>query len=226
MPEDGSPGSLHRAPAQVRPQAAVAETGAATGTATGAATGTATGAAQAGDGDGEFGNIVLVGLMGAGKSCIGRRLAQKLGRTFVDADAEIEAAAGCTVSEIFAEHGEAYFRDGEKRVIKRLLQTPGQVIATGGGAFMDPETRAAVAEAGVSIWLRADLDLLVKRTSRRNTRPLLRQGDPREILANLMAERDPVYAHADVAVDSADGPPDVTVERVLAALDAYRQAAR
>jgi shikimate kinase len=161
---------------------------------------------------------VLVGLMGAGKSCIGRRLAQRLGRHFVDADAEIEAAAGCSISEIFAQHGEAYFRDGERRVIKRLLQTPGQVIATGGGAFMDPETRAAVAEAGVSVWLRADLDLLVRRTARRNTRPLLRQGDPREILADLMAKRHPVYALADVTVDTADGPPEATVGRVLDAL--------
>ncbi|OAB55434.1 shikimate kinase [Phormidium willei BDU 130791] len=162
--------------------------------------------------------------MGAGKSCIGRRLAQRLGRSFVDADTEIERAAGCAIPEIFAEHGEAYFRAGEKRVIRRLLQTPGQVIATGGGAFMAEETRAAIAEAGVSVWLRADLELLLKRTARRNTRPLLRQGDPREILARLMELRHPVYALAEVTVDSADGPPEVTVERVLEAL-AERDAA-
>jgi shikimate kinase len=170
-------------------------------------------------------NLVLVGLMGAGKSCIGRRLAQRLGRRFVDADAEIEAAAGCTIAEIFAEHGEAYFRDGERRVIARLLATPGQVVATGGGAFMNPATRAAIAAAGVSVWLRADLDLLVKRTARRNTRPLLRQGDPRAILGRLIDERYPVYAEADVTVDSADGPPETTVDRVLRALAARREAA-
>lgn len=163
-------------------------------------------------------NLVLVGLMGAGKSCIGRRLAQRLGRRFVDADIEIEQAAGCSISDIFAEHGEAYFRSGEKRVISRLLQTPGQVIATGGGAFMDPDTRAAVATAGRSVWLRADLDLLVKRTSRRDSRPLLRQGNPREILQRLIDERYPIYALADITVDAGEGPPDVTVERVLKSL--------
>ncbi|WP_421707726.1 shikimate kinase [Algihabitans sp.] len=166
-------------------------------------------------------NLVLVGLMGAGKSCIGRRLAQRLGRRFVDADTEIEKAAGCSISDIFAEHGEAYFRSGEKRVISRLLQTPGQVIATGGGAFMDPDTRAAVTAAGRSVWLRADLDLLIKRTSRRDNRPLLRQGNPREILQRLIDERYPVYALADVTVDAAEGPPDVTVERVLKGLSPH-----
>ncbi|WP_119167810.1 shikimate kinase [Algihabitans albus] len=163
-------------------------------------------------------SVVLVGLMGAGKSCIGRRLAQRLGRRFVDADTEIERAAGCSIPDIFAEHGEAYFRSGERRVIQRLLQTPGQVIATGGGAFMDPETRAAVAAAGLSVWLRADLDLLVKRTSRRDSRPLLRGGNPREILQRLIHERYPVYALADVTVDAAEGPPEATVERVLESL--------
>lgn len=204
MPDDGSPGE-----STTHPRESLA------GDAEPASPGI-----PAAPGLGGPGNIVLVGLMGAGKSCIGRRLAQRLGRRFVDADAEIEAAAGRSISEIFAEHGEANFRDGERRVIKRLLQTPGQVIATGGGAFMDPQTRAAVAEAGVSVWLRADLDLLVKRTARRNTRPLLRQGDPRAILRELMDKRDPVYALADVTVDSADGPPEITVERVLAGLRA------
>lgn len=168
-------------------------------------------------------SIVLVGLMGAGKSCIGRRLAQRLNRCFVDADTEIERAAGCSISDIFAERGEAYFRSGEKRVIQRLLQTPGQVVATGGGAFMDPDTRSAIADAGLSVWLRADLELLVKRTSRRNTRPLLRQGDPREILRRLMDERYPVYALADVTVEVDEGPPDATVDRVLERLAAKRR---
>lgn len=165
--------------------------------------------------------IVLVGLMGAGKSCIGRRLASVLGVPFTDADAEIEAAAGCSVADIFEHHGEAAFRDGERRVIARLLGGPPHVLATGGGSFMDPAIRAAIKAAGISIWLRADLDLLVRRTSRRNTRPLLRTGDPRAILESLMAERYPVYAEADIAVDSQDGPPEVTVERVVQALQAY-----
>ncbi len=117
--------------------------------------------------------IVLIGLMGAGKSCIGRRLATLLGLRFADADAEIERAAGCTIEEIFERHGEAAFRDGERRVIQRLLGQSVQVLATGGGSFMDPKTRAAIHEQGISVWLRADLDLLLKRTGRRNYRPLL-----------------------------------------------------
>lgn len=163
--------------------------------------------------------IVLVGLMGAGKSCIGRRLAQQLGLRFVDADAEIEAAAGCSIPEIFERHGEAGFRDGERRVISRLLGSrERQVLATGGGAFMDPATRAAIAATAVSVWLRADLDLLLRRTSRRSNRPLLRRGDPREILSRLIGERYPVYAEADITVDSLDAPPEHTVERVVEAL--------
>lgn len=164
-------------------------------------------------------NIVLVGLMGAGKSCIGRKLAEATGLPFVDADAAIEEAAGCTIPEIFELHGEAAFRDGERKVIARLLQEGPQIIATGGGAFMDPETRAAVKQKGISVWLRADLDLLVRRTSRRNTRPLLRTGNPREILAGLIDKRYPVYAEADVVVDSEDGPPEVTLGKVMAALE-------
>ncbi len=165
--------------------------------------------------------IVLIGLMGAGKSCIGRRLATLLGLNFVDADNEIERAAGCTIEEIFERHGEAAFRDGERRVIKRLLGQAVQVLATGGGSFMDPGTRAAIREQAVSVWLRADLDLLLKRTGRRNNRPLLQRGDPRAILEHLMAERYPVYAEADIVVDSADGPPEVTVERMRAAVESY-----
>ena len=165
--------------------------------------------------------IVLIGLMGAGKSCIGRRLAQRLNRPFIDADAEIEKAAGCAVEEIFECHGEAAFRDGERRVIARLLRDPGIVLATGGGAFMDPRTRAAVREGALSIWLRADLELLLRRTSRRNNRPLLKRGDPREILRRLMRERYPVYAEADVTVEIDDSPPQVTTERVCRAVGTH-----
>ncbi|HEX2115672.1 MAG TPA: shikimate kinase, partial [Alphaproteobacteria bacterium] len=118
--------------------------------------------------------IVMVGLMGAGKTSIGRRLAQRLGLAFVDADHEIEQAAGCTIEEIFERYGEAAFRDGERRIIQRLLERPPHVLATGGGAFMDPETRARIKEAGISVWLKADLDVLVRRVSRRNNRPLLK----------------------------------------------------
>ena len=171
------------------------------------------------------GNVVLVGLMGAGKSCIGRHLAQHLGLPFVDADTEIEKAAGCSIPEIFEQHGEQAFREGERRVIARLLEEGPQVVATGGGAYMDPETRAAIAKRATSVWLRADLDLLVRRTSRRNTRPLLRTGDPKEILGRLIEERYPTYAEADITVDSVDAPPQVTVQRVLDALAAHRQEA-
>ena len=166
-------------------------------------------------------NVVLVGLMGAGKSCIGRRLAQRLSLPFVEADAEIEAAAGCSVDEIFAEHGEAYFRDGERRVIERLLSEKPQVVATGGGAYLDELTREAIRKKGVAVWLRADLPLLLKRTSRRDNRPLLKRGNPEEILQRLIEERHPVYDKADVAVDSVDGPPEVTLERTFEALETF-----
>ncbi|MFQ5958503.1 MAG: shikimate kinase [Alphaproteobacteria bacterium] len=162
--------------------------------------------------------IVLIGLMGAGKSSIGRRLAARLGVRFVDADAEIEAAAGGPIPEIFERHGEAAFRDGERRVIARLLDDPPHVLATGGGAFMDPETRARIGEKAVSVWLRADLEVLVARCARRNNRPLLRQGDPRAILKTLIDERYPVYAGADIIVDSIDGPHEAMVDRIVAAL--------
>ena len=165
-------------------------------------------------------SIVLVGLMGAGKTCIGRRLAARLKLPFTDADTEIETAAGCSIVEIFESHGEAAFRDGERRVIERLLRGPIHVLATGGGAFMDSLTREVIREHAVSAWLRADLELLLRRTSRRNTRPLLKSGDPRKILQRLIEERYPVYAEADVTVDSMDAPPEVTVEKVLRGIEA------
>jgi len=170
-------------------------------------------------------SIVLVGLMGAGKSNIGRRLAIRLHLPFIDADSEIEMAAGESIEEIFARYGEPYFRSGERRVIARLLDRPVHVLATGGGAFMDPRTRAAIRERAISIWLRADLDLLVRRTGRRGDRPLLQVEDPRAKLAELMDSRYPVYAEADLTVDSQDGPPDATLERVLEALSAFDPAA-
>ncbi|WP_374377819.1 shikimate kinase [Dongia sp.] len=165
--------------------------------------------------------LVLVGLMGAGKSCIGKRLAGHLSLPFVDADREIEAAAGCSIPDIFAAHGEKAFRDGERRVIQRLLGNPVHVLATGGGAFVDPTTRALVKERAISIWIRADLDLLLKRVSRRNDRPLLQNVDPRAKLAELIELRHPFYAEADIIVDSADGPPEVTLGRVMEALGTY-----
>ena len=171
-------------------------------------------------------SIVLVGLMGAGKSAIGRRLANRLGLPFVDADSEIERAAGCSITDIFEMHGEAAFRDGERRVIARLLARPPHVLATGGGAFMDSETRAAVRATGISIWLKADIDLLVSRVSRRSDRPLLAGGDPREILERLIAERHPVYAEADIIVESRDGPHEETVQTVLNALGAHVETRR
>lgn len=169
--------------------------------------------------------IVLVGLMGAGKSKIGRRLAVRLGLPFFDSDPEIEAAAGETIEEIFANRGERVFRDGERRVIARLLAQPVHVLATGGGAFMDPATRTLIGRRGVSLWLRADLDVLVARVSRRSNRPLLKQGDPRAILAGLIERRYPVYAEADVVVDSGDGSPEATVTRAIGALAACPVAA-
>jgi len=162
--------------------------------------------------------IVLVGLMGAGKSKIGRRLAVRLGLPFFDSDPEIEAAAGETIEEIFTNRGEQVFRDGERRVIARLLAQPVHVLATGGGAFMDPATRAVIARRGISLWLRADLDILVTRVSRRSNRPLLKKGNARAILAELIERRYPIYAEADVVVDSGEGSPEATVNRAIAAL--------
>lgn len=166
-------------------------------------------------------SIVMVGLMGAGKSAIGRRLAAQLHMPFVDADTEIEAAAGCTIEEIFERHGEANFRDGERRVIARLLEGPPIVLATGGGAFMDESTRAEIARHGISIWLRADLDTLVRRTAKRNNRPLLKNNDPAKTLKDLMDIRHPVYALSDIVVESDDTPPEATVDRVCRALEAH-----
>lgn len=171
--------------------------------------------------------IVLVGLMGAGKSTIGKRLAARLGINFLDADNEIETAAGMTITEIFEKHGEPAFRRGECKVIERLLQDmrkgspSGGVLATGGGAFMNPETRANIAKYGVSIWLRADLELLLKRVARRSNRPLLKQGDPRETLSRLRDERYPVYALADIVVDSVDAPHEEVVNKILEKLNDY-----
>jgi shikimate kinase len=165
--------------------------------------------------------IVLVGLMGAGKSCIGRRLAQRLGVPFVDADTEIEQAAGCTVAEFFEKYGEEAFRDGERRVMARLLQGPPTVLAAGGGAFMDAGTRKVIRGGAISVWLRADLDTLAARTKGRNHRPLLNSGDRRETLAKLMETRYPVYAEADITVETGIDNPNVTCARVLAALEEF-----
>lgn len=162
--------------------------------------------------------IVMIGLMGAGKSCIGRLLAQRLGLDFIDADEEIEQAAQCSIDEIFERHGEAAFRDGERRVIARILDGPVHVLAAGGGAMMDKQTRAKIRGQAISVWLRADLDLLVQRVSRRHNRPLLKNGEPRDILERLMKTRHPIYAKADVVVDSDAKPPKVIVDRVIRAL--------
>jgi shikimate kinase len=163
--------------------------------------------------------IVLIGLMGAGKTAVGRRLARQLAVPFLDADEEIVRAAGLSVADFFARFGEPAFRDAERQTIARLLREPSMVLATGGGAFLDPATRRAIEAAGaVSVWLRADLDLLVERTAGRTHRPLLNTGDPRRTLARLMQERYPIYALADRVVDAADVPVDLTVERVLAAI--------
>lgn len=159
--------------------------------------------------------VALVGMMGAGKSSVGKRLAARLGVAFSDADAEIEAAAGCSISEIFERYGEPAFRDGERRVILRLLREPPHVLATGGGALMDPVTRAQVAEATVSVWLRASPELLLSRLQRRDTRPLLRTANPRQTIEQLLSAREPLYAQADFIIDTVDGPHAVAVEAIL-----------
>jgi len=164
-------------------------------------------------------SVVLVGMMGAGKTSVGRRLAQRLDIPFVDADQKIEEAAGQSISEIFADHGEAYFRDGERRVLKRLLEEGGpQVLSTGGGAFIDEENREAIRGAGISVWLKADLDTLMRRVRRRPTRPLLQTPDPEATMRKLLAERDPVYALADITVKTEDVAHGVIVNRILSAL--------
>ena len=165
--------------------------------------------------------VVLVGLMGVGKTTVGRRLADALGRSFVDVDHEIERAADRSVSEIFASHGEAYFREGERRVVARLMGEAPGVIATGGGAFIDADTRSLILEKGVAVWLDCDLETLVERTARRNTRPLLRGGDPHTILAELKEQRSDSYAQAHIHIVTDDGPHHRTVGRILEAIDAW-----
>jgi shikimate kinase len=163
-------------------------------------------------------SIVLVGMMGSGKSSIGRRLAARLAVPFVDADSEIEQAAGMTIAEIFERHGEPYFRAGEARVIARLLERGPQVLATGGGSFMNADTRTLIRAKAVSVWLKAELDVLMKRIKRRGDRPLLKTDDPAATLTALIAERYPVYAEADLTVASRDVPHESIVEEIVAAL--------
>ena len=157
-------------------------------------------------------SIVLVGMMGAGKSSIGRRLASRLGIPFIDADSEIETAAGMTIPEIFEKHGEPYFRAGEARVIARLLDNGPQVLATGGGSVMDPQTRALIGQKGISIWLKADIDVLLKRTKRRNDRPLV------EKIKDLLPVREPIYAQADIVIQSRDEPHDTIINEIMGKL--------
>lgn len=166
-------------------------------------------------------SIVLVGLMGAGKSTVGRRLAAMLGRDFVDADDAIEDAAQRSISEIFDEYGEDYFRDGERRVIARLIEERHGVIATGGGAFVSDETRALILDQAIAVWIDCDIDTLVERTSRRNSRPLLRGGDPKQILTELFERRSPLYAQAQVRVLSEDGPHKDTARAIIEAIDEW-----
>lgn len=162
--------------------------------------------------------VALVGMMGAGKTSIGRRLAARLAVPFRDADHEIEAAAGLSVAEIFARFGEPHFREGERKVIARLLEEPPHVLATGGGAFMDETTRTAMSRMAFTIWLKAPIGLLMSRVRKRDTRPLLKDGDMRATMERLLAIREPVYATADMTVESADEPHGAPVERIMAAL--------
>lgn len=162
--------------------------------------------------------IVLTGMMGAGKTVMGRRLAGHLGLDFVDSDVEIETAAGMTIPDIFARHGEPFFRDREHRVVGRLIGAGARVVATGGGAFIHPATRAAIKASGVSVWIKADFDVLMRRVRKRSNRPLLRTPDPEGTLKRLMAERYPVYAEADLTVESRDCPHDVMVDEMVAAI--------
>lgn len=163
-------------------------------------------------------SIVLIGMMGAGKSSVGMRLARRLNLAFADADTEIEQAAGMTIPEIFAHHGEPAFRDGEKKVIARLLEHGPMVLATGGGAYMNGETREAIARHGITVWLKAELDVLLRRVRRRDDRPLLKTENPEATLARLIEQRYPVYAQADVTVVSHDVPQEVMVDEVIGAL--------
>ncbi len=165
--------------------------------------------------------IALVGLMGAGKSTIGRRLATALNRKFSDSDDEIEKAAGLSISDIFAIHGEAEFRRGEKRVLERLLSQPPHVLATGGGAYLNPDTRKLMRAHAITVWLNADLETLWARVSRRSHRPLLAQPNGKAILSRLFEERAPIYSKADIIINSFQGPHTATVDRILAALDTW-----
>lgn len=162
--------------------------------------------------------IVLTGMMGAGKTVMGRRLASHLGIDFVDSDIEIETAAGMTIPDIFARHGEPFFRDRENRVVGRLIGGGQRVVATGGGAFIHPSTRAAIKSGSLSVWIKADFDVLMRRVRKRSNRPLLRTPDPEGTLKRLMAERYPVYAEADVTVDSRDCSHEVMVDAMAAAI--------
>lgn len=168
--------------------------------------------------------IALVGMMGAGKSSVGRRLAKALDLPFRDADEAVEEAAGRTISEIFAQLGEPAFRDGERRVIARLLEEPPHVLATGGGAFVNAHTRALIKEKAVSVWLKADIPVLVKRVGKRNNRPLLAGKDPAEVLSRLAEERYPAYAEADIVVETGDGAHSIAVDEIIRLLTA-REAA-
>ncbi|MBZ8133005.1 shikimate kinase [Afifella sp. IM 167] len=163
-------------------------------------------------------NIVLVGMMGAGKTSVGRRLATALDLPFLDADQEIETAANLTIPEIFEIYGEAQFREGERKVIRRLLGSGPAVLATGGGAFEDPQTREAIAERGISVWLKADLAVLFERVRRKSSRPLLNRPNPKAALAELLARREPTYALADLTVHSRDTPHATVVRDIVAAL--------
>jgi shikimate kinase len=166
-------------------------------------------------------SVVLVGMMGAGKSSIGRRLAQHLGIPFVDADLEIEKAAGMSIPDIFATHGESDFRAGEARVILRLLDSGPQVLATGGGAFMNADTRAAISGKGITVWLKAEFDVLMRRIKRRHDRPLLKTEDPGATLQLLIAERYPIYQLADLTIQSREVPHDKIVEEIVTALASH-----
>jgi shikimate kinase len=170
--------------------------------------------------------VALVGLMGVGKTSIGRRLAAALDLPFRDADDEIEKAAGCSISDIFSERGEAEFREGERRVIARLLDEPPHILATGGGAFVNPQTRALIKQKAISVWLKADIDVLVRRVARKDTRPLLRGRDPRTVLEGLARDRYPAYAEADVAVETGECPHSAALEAVLAALKNHVRGAQ
>ncbi len=168
--------------------------------------------------------VALVGLMGAGKSTVGRRLASAMGRSFCDSDTEIEKAAGLSIADIFSLHGEAEFRRGEKRVLERLLKNPPHILATGGGAYLDEDTRKLMRSKAVTVWLNADLETLWRRVTKRDHRPLLKRPDAREVLSRLLDERTAIYSKADLVIASDDGPHSTTVELILTALKGWKPA--